>query len=236
MRPLNGRNSTRCLGWPDQKARCRCGKRPRQPRRAGNGFQKARDKRPKIAQCGFPDWQRLRFAALNPAKARRFEAFGVALETLETERSAWWRTQSQSNLSPLPNSLLTGKRTGNFAKSRLRERQRLQIILSLQGFPYKFPTQRNRELFWRNTEFWRKNREFYRPNCNHCRMKFPAQWTSGYVRYCSNSGKNVAVPRLSALCQKRTSAARSIKSPQAAVTGLSNFFPMTQLCCRQAQN
>jgi site-specific DNA recombinase len=29
----------------------------------------------------------------------------------------WWRTQSQSNPSPLPNSLLTGKRTGNFVES-----------------------------------------------------------------------------------------------------------------------
>src|SRR5215831_13460268 len=28
----------------------------------------------------------------------------------------WWRTQSKSNPSPLPNSLLTGKLTGNFVK------------------------------------------------------------------------------------------------------------------------
>jgi hypothetical protein len=31
--------------------------------------------------------------------------------------SAWWRTQLQSNPSPLPNSLLTGKLTGNFVES-----------------------------------------------------------------------------------------------------------------------
>jgi hypothetical protein len=29
----------------------------------------------------------------------------------------WWRTQSISNLSQHPNSLLTGKLTGNFVKS-----------------------------------------------------------------------------------------------------------------------
>jgi hypothetical protein len=28
----------------------------------------------------------------------------------------WWRTQSLSNPSPISNSLLTGKRTGNFAE------------------------------------------------------------------------------------------------------------------------
>ena len=28
----------------------------------------------------------------------------------------WWQTQSDSNPSPLPNSLLTGKLTGNFVK------------------------------------------------------------------------------------------------------------------------
>ena len=31
--------------------------------------------------------------------------------------TAWWRTQSKSNPSPPPNSLLTGKSTGNFAKN-----------------------------------------------------------------------------------------------------------------------
>jgi hypothetical protein len=33
------------------------------------------------------------------------------------QATEWWRTQSQSNPSPLPNSLLTGKRTGNFVKT-----------------------------------------------------------------------------------------------------------------------
>src|SRR4029079_7656998 len=33
-------------------------------------------------------------------------------------RKKWWRTQSHANPSLLTNSLLTGKRTGNFTKSR----------------------------------------------------------------------------------------------------------------------
>src|SRR6185437_430442 len=33
--------------------------------------------------------------------------------------NAWWRTQSHANRSPPSNSLLSGKTTGNFLKSRL---------------------------------------------------------------------------------------------------------------------
>jgi hypothetical protein len=36
--------------------------------------------------------------------------------------TAWWRTQSHTNRSPHPNSLLTGKRTGNFVNSALSGR------------------------------------------------------------------------------------------------------------------
>ena len=61
------------------------------------------------------------------------------------------------------NSLLTGNFAGNFVKSRLLARQRRKIMASLQGFRCEFPTQRNRELFWRNRESWRENREFCRP-------------------------------------------------------------------------
>ena len=56
-------------------------------------------------------------------------------------------------------SLLTGNFTGNFAKSRLREHQRLQIMSPLQRFRCEFPTQKNRELFWQCTEFLDINRE-----------------------------------------------------------------------------
>ena len=39
-----------------------------------------------------------------------------------------------------PFSLLTGNCTGNFAKSRLRERQRPEIVVSSQGIRREFPT------------------------------------------------------------------------------------------------
>jgi hypothetical protein len=48
---------------------------PRILRRAENGFPDRRDKRPKIGFCDLADLQRPRLAALNLAKARRFEAF-----------------------------------------------------------------------------------------------------------------------------------------------------------------
>jgi hypothetical protein len=37
----------------------------------------------------------------------------------EKTRTAWWRLQSHANLSLGVNSLLTGKRTGNFVESAL---------------------------------------------------------------------------------------------------------------------
>jgi hypothetical protein len=40
----------------------------------------------------------------------------TASETLGTKWTAWWRTQSLSNPSPRPYSVLTGKLTGNFEK------------------------------------------------------------------------------------------------------------------------
>jgi len=40
--------------------------------------------------------------------------YGPAASPVPSFERAWWRTQSQSNLSPLSNSLLTGKLTGNF--------------------------------------------------------------------------------------------------------------------------
>ena len=40
----------------------------------------------------------------------------------------------------LPTALPTGNCTGNFAKSRLRERQRPEIVVSSQGIRREFPT------------------------------------------------------------------------------------------------
>src|SRR5262245_53157507 len=49
-------------------------------------------------------------------KPRRFGALRTPAGNLRTRRTAWWRAQSKSNPSPRPNSLLTGKRTGNFVE------------------------------------------------------------------------------------------------------------------------
>jgi hypothetical protein len=52
-----------------------------------------------------------------PAEASATVAKAIRAGNLRLRENAWWRTQPQSNLSPLSNSLLTGKLTGNFADS-----------------------------------------------------------------------------------------------------------------------
>jgi hypothetical protein len=59
-----------------------------------------------------------------------------------------------SNPSPLPNSLLTGKLTGNFVKIASLMRFCTLTREQIQRLAAKFPTQQNRELFRRNREFW----------------------------------------------------------------------------------
>ena len=83
----------------------------------GTASRTAETKGKKLPPSDFMYLQRPHFADLNPANPPGFGAFGVASETFGTTRTAWWRTQSQSNLCPLPNSLLTGKRTGTFGKT-----------------------------------------------------------------------------------------------------------------------
>jgi hypothetical protein len=70
----------------------------------------------------------------------------------------WWRTQSHSNPSPLPNSLPTGKRTGNLVAFALLTRFWMRTRKEIQKLAAKFPAQQNRELFWGNREIpsgWR---------------------------------------------------------------------------------
>jgi hypothetical protein len=78
----------------------------------------------------------------------------------------WRRTQSQSNPSPLLNSLLTGKLTGNSAEFGPRDYFWRPVDQQIQLLAAKFPTQKNRELFRRNREFRRRNREFCQPYPN----------------------------------------------------------------------
>jgi hypothetical protein len=51
-----------------------------------------------------------------------------------------WRCSADGPLL-CPFSLLTGDFTGNFAKSRIRERQRLSNVASSQGFRCEFAAQ-----------------------------------------------------------------------------------------------
>jgi len=49
-------------------------------------------------------------------------------EDIRSHTTVWWRTQSKSNPSPLPNSLLTGKLTGISVKSARVSRFRTLIL------------------------------------------------------------------------------------------------------------
>jgi hypothetical protein len=59
--------------------------------------------------------------------------------------TAWWRMQSDANPSQHPNSLITGKITGNFENSGPQQPFSLLIVAKIQIVKVKFPTQRNRE-------------------------------------------------------------------------------------------
>jgi hypothetical protein len=78
-----------------------------------------------VGKRNFPGQrQRPRNAPCNPigrlqrqnarTNRRQFGAIRTEVGNLRLRRTAWWRTQSQSNLSPHLISLLTGKSTGNF--------------------------------------------------------------------------------------------------------------------------
>src|SRR5258705_8096056 len=69
-------------------------------------------------------------------------------------KTGWWCAQSRANRSPVGNSLLTGKLTGNFAILGP------QKPISLHETT-KFPTQINRENILKNREFSGKNREIW---------------------------------------------------------------------------
>jgi hypothetical protein len=71
-----------------------------------------------------------------------------------------WCTQSDANPSLFPNSLLTGKLTGNFAKTGGRRQFRRSFSEQIQYLLSKFPAQGNREFLRKNREFVDVNREF----------------------------------------------------------------------------
>jgi hypothetical protein len=90
-------------------------------------------------------------------KARQRRANIANLQKVPDSQTAWWWAQSDANPSPCPDSLLTGKFTGNFVESVYRgEFQRL-VVQQIQCVGVKFPTQRNREFFWKEQGiYWRQ--------------------------------------------------------------------------------
>jgi len=57
---------------------------------AGTAFQEAEAKGQELPPSYFMYPQRPCLAALNPAKARKFEAFVPSSETIGTDWTAWW--------------------------------------------------------------------------------------------------------------------------------------------------
>src|SRR6266478_2608858 len=74
--------------------------------------------------------------------------------------TGWWCVQSDSNGSPVGNSLLTGKLTGNFAILGPQKPISLHETTVLQRLFTQFPTQIYRENILKNREFLSGNREF----------------------------------------------------------------------------
>jgi hypothetical protein len=63
----------------------------------------------------------------------------IRSKNLGNSKYVWWRTQSKSNPSPLPNSLLTGKRTGNFAKTAVSVASKTVNNSVVTGLPKQIP-------------------------------------------------------------------------------------------------
>jgi hypothetical protein len=63
-----------------------------------------------------------------------------------------------------PNSLLTGKRTGNLPESSRCASNLKSTTRANSMVWWEIPYTKNRELFRRNSEFWFRNREFSRSN------------------------------------------------------------------------
>jgi len=73
-------------------------------------------------------------------------------------RTSWWWTQSCETGLRRPNSLLTGKRTGNFPIFGSFGENRLQNRAYFQRVTSKFPKNRNREII-RHIREWRRREQ-----------------------------------------------------------------------------
>ena len=72
-------------------------------------------------------------------------AIALSAASITARPALVMRTQSPSNPSPAPNSLLTGKLTGNFAESGRARRFSRPLEQQIQCLTEQFPAQRNRE-------------------------------------------------------------------------------------------
>jgi hypothetical protein len=131
----------------------------RQNPAAGNGIFGCRDWRLKIGlkdRKGHRRPKEWNDTGENPPQIR---PIGSRRRDLRFRRTGWWCAQSDTNRSPVGNSLLTGKLTGNFAILVPRKRISLHETAVPQRLLVKFPTQINRENISGNREFLAGNRE-----------------------------------------------------------------------------
>ena len=121
-----------------------------------------------VGDCTSRTWNRRMPRKLRAIRQRRGNA--------GSHESAWWRRQLGSNPSPHQNSLLTGKRTGNFAESDVPKRFFRLIGQPIQRLAAQFPKQWNRDFFGVNRDFSAKNTEFSRiGEFGNSRAKTPKQ-------------------------------------------------------------
>ena len=90
-------------------------------------------------------WASIRLTLSKPITPRSGNYPG----NLAVRKSVWWRTQSLSNPSLYCNSLLTGKRTGNFSFFWAISRSRWLAIPMIAGLSTRIPYRWNREFLKR---------------------------------------------------------------------------------------
>jgi hypothetical protein len=92
-------------------------------------------------------------------RLRKFLAISGRGKSRRFALTSWWRTQSGETSLRRSNSLLTVKRTGNFAFFRLFPRNRPRKHKWSQMVTGEFPTNRNREIYCSSRELIFANRD-----------------------------------------------------------------------------
>jgi hypothetical protein len=101
---------------------------------------------------------------LNRGNARILRAILQRPGNAGSHRTAWWWMQSDANPSPHPNFLITGKNTGNFARSGSQQPFLCPIDEQIQCLAAEFPAHGNREFPDRvSGKNFQRNRRFQAP-------------------------------------------------------------------------